>query len=100
MIQMQSLLGDRQSSSGVSRGHRQSFANNSGLKRAADMGVVSLCLSCQAASTDMQHDLLSSTCDLDLRSNIDLTLQGHHVYVSTPLAERITMVFEFCRWLS
>ena len=30
-------------------------------------------------------------------SNIGLTLQGHHVYVSTRLAERITMMFELCR---
>ena len=55
----------------VNRGHQQVFANSSRLKRATDMGVVSLCLSCQDASTDMQHDLLRSTCDLDLRSNID-----------------------------
>ena len=35
------------------------------------MGVVSLCLSRQDASTDMQHNPLRSTCDLDLRSNFD-----------------------------
>ena len=46
------------------------------------MCVISFCLSCQAASTDMHHNLLRSTCDLDLRSNIDLTLQDHHVYGS------------------
>ena len=48
------------------------------------MGVVSLCLSCQVASIDMQHDLHRSICDLDLRS-----------CVSTRLAERITMMREF-----
>ena len=35
--------------------------------------------------------------DLDLRSNIDLTVQDHHVYVSARLDERNTMVFEFGR---
>ena len=53
----------------VNRGHQQ--VHSSRLKRATDMGVVSLCLSCRDASTDMQHDLFRSTCDLDLRSNND-----------------------------
>ena len=35
------------------------------------MGVVSLCLSCRDASTGMQHGLLRSTCELDLRANFD-----------------------------
>ena len=43
-------------------GQMSSFEDNTGfrpcLKKAADMGVVSLCLSCQDASTDMQHDQL------------------------------------------
>ena len=53
----------------VNRGHQQ--VHSSRLKRATDMGVVSLCLSCRDASTDMQHDLFRSTCDLDLRSSND-----------------------------
>ena len=52
----------------VNRGHQQIFANNSRLKGATNIGVLSLCLSCQDASTDMQYYLLRSTCDLDLRS--------------------------------
>ena len=35
--------------------------------------------------------------DLDLRSNFDLTLQGHQVHVSTRLDERNTMVLELSR---
>ena len=55
----------------VNRGHQQVLANSSRLKRATDISVVSLCLSCRDASTDMEHDLFRSRCDLDLRSNID-----------------------------
>ena len=40
------------------------IANNSLLKNVRDMAVVSLCLSCRDASTDMQHDILGSKCDL------------------------------------
>ena len=58
----------------VNRGHEQAFANRSRLKSATDMGMVSLYLSCQDASTDMQHDLFTSACDLDLRLNIELDL--------------------------
>ena len=36
-----------------------------------------------------------ASCDLDLRSNIDLTVQGHQVYVSTRLDETNMMVPEF-----
>ena len=48
----------------VTRGHQQIFANNSRLKRASGMGVVSLCWSCHDACTDIQHDLRCSACDL------------------------------------
>ena len=67
MIQVQILVGDLHKghpvSDGVIRGHQQVFANNSRLKRVTDVGVVSLCSSCQDTSPDMQHDLLGSTCD-------------------------------------
>ena len=53
------------------RGHQQIFADNLRLRRARDMKVVSVCLSRQYASTDMQ---LGSRRDLDLRSNFDLDL--------------------------
>ena len=62
------------------------FANNSRLKIATDMDVVSLCLSCRDASTGMPHDLLRAACDLDLRSNTDLIFQGHLVYALTRIA--------------
>ena len=52
-------------------GHQQVFAANLRLRRARDMKVVSMCLSSQYASTDMQ---LGSSRDLDLRSNFDLDL--------------------------
>ena len=55
----------------LNRGHQRVFAYSSRLKRATDMDMVPLCLSRRDASTDMQHDLLKSTCDLDPRSNID-----------------------------
>ena len=45
-------------------GHHYVFADNSRLKRARDMDVVSLCLSCYDASNGMQHDLLGSIFDL------------------------------------
>ena len=68
MIQVNMMVGNLQKghlgSDDVIRGHQQAFANNSRLKRATDMGVVSLCLSCHDASTDMQQDLHGSTCDL------------------------------------
>ena len=68
MIQVQILVGDLHrgplGSYDVIRGHQQVLANNSRLKRARDMGVVSLCLYCRDASTDMQHDLFGSTFDL------------------------------------
>ena len=60
-------------------------------EKATDMGVGSLCLSCQDASTDMQHGLLSQYVtlhDLNLRSNMDLTVHGYQVYVSTRLDKR------------
>ena len=50
-------------------GHQQVFADNLRLRRARDMKVVSMCLSRQYASTDLQ---LGSSRDLDLRSNFDL----------------------------
>ena len=56
------------------------------------MGVVSLCLFCHDASTDMQYGLLGSTRDLALRSYVELTVQSHNVYVSTSLDERNMIV--------
>ena len=53
------------------RGHQQVFADNLRLRRTRDMKVVSMCLSWQYASIDMQ---LGSRRDLDLRSNFDLDL--------------------------
>ena len=50
------------------------FINKSRLKRAGDMGLISLCLSCHDASTGMQYELRGPTCDLHLRSNIDLNV--------------------------
>ena len=35
----------------------------------------------------MQHDLLESSRDLDLRSNINFTFLGHVAYVSTSVDE-------------
>ena len=58
-------------SSEVTRGHQQFFADNLRLRRARDIKVVSMCLSRQYASTDMQ---LGSRRDLDLRSNFGLDL--------------------------
>ena len=54
-------------SSGVIWHHpsnQQVLANNSQLKRATGMDVVALCLYCHDQSTDLQHELLGSTCDL------------------------------------
>ena len=68
MIQVKILVGNLHrghlGSYDVIRGHQQGFANNSRLKRARDMGLVSLCLYCHDASTDMQYDLRGSTFDL------------------------------------
>ena len=77
MIQVQILVGDLHRghvrSDDAIWGHIQLFANNSCLKRPTGrgpMGVVSLCLSCQDASTD-QLGLFGSFVtlpDLDIRS--------------------------------
>ena len=68
MIQVQILVGDlhrgRLGSYAVIRGQQQVLANNSRLKRAREMGVVSLCLYCYDASTNIQHDLFGSAFDL------------------------------------
>ena len=68
MIQVQILIGDLHrghlGSYDVILDHQQALANNSRLKRAGDMGVVSLCLYCHDASIDMQHDLFESAFDL------------------------------------
>ena len=70
----------------VNLGHQ--LVHSSRLKRATDMGVVSLCLSCRDASTDMQHDLFRSTCDLDLRSNNDPDLsKSPCICFDTPCGE-------------
>ena len=71
------------------RGHQQFLADKLRLRRARDMKVVSMCLFRQYASTDMQ---LGSSRDLDLRSNFDLTFQGHAIHVSMRLDEENTMV--------
>ena len=54
----------------------------------------------QDASTDIQLTYLGqhvNSRDLDLRSNIDLTVQGYQVYVSTRFDERNTIVPELGR---
>ena len=85
MIQIQILVSDLQKghlgSDNIIRGHQRVFANNSLLKRATDwklyahwkvhnettdMGMVSLCSSCQNASHDMQHDLICNMTNLGL----------------------------------
>ena len=55
------------------------------------MKVVSMCLSRQYASTYMQ---LGSRRDLDLRSNLTLTFQGHAIHCSMCLDEANTMVLK------
>ena len=68
MIQVQILIGDLHrghlGSYDVILDHQQALANNLRLKRAGDMGVVSLFLCCHDASIDMQHDLFESAFDL------------------------------------
>ena len=68
LIEVQILVGDLhrghlKSSDGI-RGQKQVLANNSRLKRVEDMGLVSLCLYCHDASTDIQYDLFGQTFDL------------------------------------
>ena len=68
MMQVQISVGalhrDRLGSYGLTRGHQQVWANNSRLKRARDIGVVSLCLYFHDESTDMHYDLFGSTFEL------------------------------------
>ena len=71
MTQGQVLISDPAKVVWGHRGHQQVFADNLRLRRARDMKVVSMCLSRQHASTDMQ---LGSSRDLELRSNFDLDL--------------------------
>ena len=67
------------------------FANNTRLRGDRD---VALYFSRYAVSTEMQHDLLGSSRDLNLRSNVDLTFQEYHTCVSMHLDERNIMVSE------
>ena len=68
MIQVQILVGNLNQGllglDDVIRGHQSIFANNSRLKKSYRHRRVSLCSSCQDASTDMRHDLLGPACDL------------------------------------
>ena len=66
--------GSGQRSSEVIWGHKQFFANNTWQDRARDAEMVPNDLSRRDASVDMQHDLIGSWPDLDLRSNFDLDL--------------------------
>ena len=56
MIQVQISVGDIHKVHLGSVGHQQVFANNSRMKRATDMSVVSLCLSCHEASSEAYLD--------------------------------------------
>lgn len=59
----------------VIKGHESVTGNNSRTERDTASCMVSLCLYRQDASGDMQHDLFhESSCDLDLRSIIQLDL--------------------------
>ena len=89
MIQVHISVGD------LHRGHLGSsevtnrflLIKNSRLKRDTDMGVVSLCLSCHDASTDVQHTYLGQhmpSRDLDLRSKIDVTIQSPCICFDAP----------------
>ena len=68
IIQVQILVGDllkgHLGSYDVIRGHQQVLANNPRLKRAKDVGMVSLCLYCHDASIDVQHDLFGLAVDV------------------------------------
>ena len=66
------------------------------------MGVVSLCLSFLVTAHRLIFNMIYlgqyvTSRDLGLRSNFDLTLEGHLVHVSTHLDERNTMVLELGR---
>ena len=64
MVQVQILVGDLDrghlGSYDVICGNQQVLANNSRLKSARGVGMVSLCLYYNDASTDMQNDLFGS----------------------------------------
>ena len=51
----------------TSSGHHTFWSITFDRKKDRDMGKVPKCSSHQDASSDMQHDLLKSVCDLDLR---------------------------------
>ena len=78
------------------KGHQRSleatnsfFYNNSCLKRDRTLGMASLCLAHQVASTDMQHDLFWSLRDLDLSLNFDLDfLRSNHMPFEASLREK------------
>ena len=57
------------------------FYTDSRPKRARDMGMLSLRLSRLNALNDKQQSQLVSPRDLNLRSNVDLTFQGHHANI-------------------
>ena len=61
-------------SSQVIRVHKTFFDNNLLQIKDREATLAPLCLSRRDASTDMQHDILGSSRDLDLRSNFQLDL--------------------------
>ena len=72
--------------------HRQFlFYNNSLQIEDGEAKLAPLRFSRRDASTDMQHDIPGS-CDRDLRSNFNLTLQGLHAHVSNRFDARNTIL--------
>ena len=93
MIQVKVLIGD------LDESHlRSPEVTNSSLllthdqKRSGKVDMVSFqfCLPRQDAWTDIQQDVTGSSRDLDLRSYVELTFQGHHTYIPARLDERNT----------
>ena len=98
MIQVQILVGDLHKghvgSDDVIWGQRQFFPNMPQLERDTDMGVIWLFVLSRLidwyAIWPTWVNMWPSRC-LDLRSNIDPTIQGHQVHASTRLDERSTV---------
>ena len=65
----------------VIQGHQQVFANNSRLKRGTDVGVISLCLPCQDASTDNGF--------LEIRDGLGSILVNFRIQMATKERSRV-----------
>ena len=78
----------------VIKGRKRFLGNNFWLGWDTGVKSTSKCLNHRDESTDVQHDLIESGHNLDLRSNLINDLLGHIIHLSTRPKERKAMVLQ------